>query len=749
MLCFITHILLFSFQSINSPHPIDTWGILVHRQCYDWEKKRWCILEEILPSGGVTVAINYVENNTPTRVVVSPDTLVGLPLSACPNKRKHERELKKMNDQCSNKRSKGASPKEYFGVHDDYDDRGRYYIRGKLRESTDTAPLLVAGESVRYDVGKEKPSVEVLFYDGRRGGHLEVSGGKDKKKYEQYARRAEEEHAKQIRQKEHTQRRLPRSTSISFRPLQPVHVLQVGDAVIIQPPDKDGWAKVQFSTPNSTKIETKRYSDIRLIGHQERPICLDEIFRINDDVPKQQQLQSYRKDPDFLLCEWKKANMDTQFERNFKSLVEARDRVRVLAGAETGGKQLTFDVVRRLELRAKMLLGRLQEDFSLSQEQIMMESSDFRPRICEIKNMLPYPNKWLFCGGIAPEVTAYKRLRAAPLGTVILQDTDLHAVGVAVAAHPDVEFAIVCEDPKHSKLAPGDIKILLKPDIVRAVEVKLGGIHSASITNPCQSFSLAGKKEGFDSANGRLLHDCFAALRYLETSSDLPMFLAENVPSTNDINEQFNAYLPYPNANYFYACGSMCSPCIRKRKFATNRPPGYSSDGAKARHSHEPPSLNGDLPEVSAPAVLKDKHRLVHPKLKKFSCLTHSGPKRDIVWQLRGETEEPHQTSLTPEEAERAMGYLENEVGVTALTAESAVRQRIREHNFERDGCLVSLKGCADRKDLLEHVDDKRRLQLLGNSQVVTLLEALMWNDRCLFPAVAADPENAFIVEKI
>ena len=94
---------------------------------------------------------------------------------------------------------------------------------------------------------------------------------------------------------------------------------------------------------------------------------------------------------------------------------------------------------------------------------------------------------------------------------------------------------------------------------------------------------------------------------------------------------------------------------------------------------------------------------------------------------------------MTAEEAERSMGYSKSEVGlITTFSAEKAVRKRIAEHDFSK-GNLVSLKGCADDKDMLEGVSEKRRLQLLGNSEVVTLLEAIMWNSRQLFPPICSD----------
>jgi site-specific DNA-cytosine methylase len=374
----------------------------------------------------------------------------------------------------------------------------------------------------------------------------------------------------------------------------------------------------------------------------------------------------------------------------------------------------------------------------------MMNTADFVPRISEIKKFRTRPNMVLLCGGFAPEVVAYKRLGAAPLGTVILQDTDLHAVGVAVAAHPDVEFALVTNE--NAKYPPGDIRNMRTEKVIREVEIKLGGVDTMSITNPCQSFSLAGKTEGFCSENGQLLHDSLAILRGLETSSSLPTYLAENVPSTKDVNESFNAYLG-KGAQYFLACGSICAPCIRKRRFATNRPPPICSPSG-TDSSTSPPSLNGDLPRYLAKAVVEDMggrtnrrnqniRRMVHPKLKKFPCLMNSNPKRHaIIWEQRGDREKPINKPLTPMEAELAMGYGPEEVGVTEYSAYEAVKKRIEQHDYERDGCLISLKGCGDDKDSFEKVDDTRRLELLGNSQVVTLLEALIWNERFMFPAV-------------
>lgn len=306
----------------------------------------------------------------------------------------------------------------------------------------------------------------------------------------------------------------------------------------------------------------------------------------------------------------------------------------------------------------------------------------------------------------------------------------------------DVEFAIVCDkEGKGSKqYATGDVQILVQQDVVREIEVKTGGIHCAGITNPCQEFSLAGRLGGHNTKSGQLFHDCVTAVRAFEKSSDMPMYLAENVRSSKELDFKSDAYLPHRGSAYFLACGSMVAASRRVRKFATNRPPVECINGPRV--PGQPPSLDGDRPEVSAKSVLRDSRRLVHPDLKKLATLTHSGPMRDKIWEHMEKEKEPVATALTPEEAERAMGYSESEVGITAYSARKAVEERIQNHNYERDGCLISLKGCADQKDLIEEVDDRSRLELLGNSQVVTLLEALMWNERRLFPAAKANSRD-------
>jgi len=230
------------------------------------------------------------------------------------------------------------------------------------------------------------------------------------------------------------------------------------------------------------------------------------------------------------------------------------------------------------------------------------------------------------------------------------------------------------------------------------------------------------------------------------------MFLSENVPSTEEINREYESYLPLQGGRFEF-CGSSCSPSVRKRLFHTNRPPVVCAEDGKERvPGKDPPSLNGDLPEYLAheSVALREDGRMLHPELKKLPTFTHSGGNgstyRDILFEIGGDdgAAEPVRLALdnlTGDEAERAMGYVGDEIGVTARSAERAVRNKILNHNYERDGHLVSLKGCGEDKLFPpEPVKGRRRLELLGNSQVVTVLEALIWNDRQLFPPISHEP---------
>ena len=619
-----------------------------------------------------------------------------------------------------------------------------FYSRGRLGRIPRAGhhPILLKGETVRYCSITGNCETQFLQYCQSTDQYLLVVSRRDKKECKKLAKRAEKEYAMKIKNELAGGR-----FRGSFRPLQPVRLVGGAKGKVLRPIDDGGLITVEVdvnSEPTSpgtkkrkrrsTRIEKKRHHEVRLLGGPE-PFDKETFFRINNDYPKQKA--SYREEPEYLLKAWKAATPNhDEFENRFRKILDDRERVRRIANGGCGnGTMVTAQGMQRLEERRVRLLRRLHKDYLLEKEKSVMTYEDFRSRIVEVKNISPRPNILLLCGGIAPELTAHRRLGAAPPDIVILQDTDLFTVGVAVAAYPDTHFAIVV-DPTGAK-QPGDVKILRSEEIIREVEIQIGGIHSVSITNPCQSFSLAGKRDGFHSHNGLLLIDCATVVRSIEKSSAMPMYLAENVRSTHELDRESDEYLPDPSTKYFRANGSMCSPSLRDRKFSTNRPPVLCGEGS-IRKPDEPPSLDGDLPNVLAESVLSDDSRMVHPKLKKFPCLMFSGAKSECVWQRKGDWDEPYKTKLSPTEAELSMGYTAEEVGVSAYSAEKAVKQRIEAHNAERGGCLVSLKGCADRKDLLTKVDDARRLKILGNSQIVTLLEALMWNERKLFPSVTS-----------
>lgn len=61
--------------------------------------------------------------------------------------------------------------------------------------------------------------------------------------------------------------------------------------------------------------------------------------------------------------------------------------------------------------------------------------------------------------------------------------------------------------------------------------------------------------------------------------------------------------------------------------------------------------------------------------------------------------------------------------------------RRLSRDRFTIDEKKRGCKGCANAKSLLRDVTESERLALLGNSQVVPVLEALLWNEKLLFPA--------------
>ena len=625
-----------------------------------------------------------------------------------------------------------------LGVARDSDEASDFgwYIRGKLCFSNGSAKLF-AGEFVTFSKKDYRPVSKYLEFSSKEGSYIDTLGSDQIDRLKSFARLGEEKEAKEP-QTIRSCARAARIRSLRLRPLQPIEVLGLGEAIVLCPQDKTGFVMIRHG--DTERIES--VENIRPLGFKQDPVDVEQFFmEQTDGLPKQSE--SYRKEPSYLLDSWRAANDDemaASYIDDFRKLVDKRGKIRSYASVDTdkplcGSADkpiLSIEVARRLGQRAAELHVRLRDDFYRPLQERMMRSDDFMPRIVEIKNTSPFANVLLLCGGIAPEITVYKRL-GVPLGKVILQDTDLHAVGVAVAAHPDIEFLIVC----HEDFEPGDIRILRQKKIVRRLEIDIGGIHDVHITNPCQTFSLAGKKEGFDAVLGRLFWDAIVILRNFKESSEMPRFLAENVYGTQENNHNFDNYLGY---NFFEACGSMCSAQSRKRRFATNQPPAICARDP-IRSSDEPPSLDGDLPEYCAQAVLdEDPGRIVPRKLKKFRCLMHSKPTEfKDIWTHEDPYQAPERAQMTAEEAERSMGYSKSEVGlITTFSAEKAVRKRIAEHDFSK-GYLVSLKGCADDKDMLEEVSEKRRLQLLGNSEVVTLLEAIMWNSRQLFPTICSD----------
>jgi site-specific DNA-cytosine methylase len=619
------------------------------------------------------------------------------------------------------------NPKDIrLGVAQGFDEASDFgwYIRGKLCSSGGLAKLL-AGERVTFSKKDYRPVSKYLEFNSMTRSYIDDLGSNQVDRIKNFARLGEEKYAKEP-QTIRSLSRAARLRSLRLRPLQPIEVLGLGEAIVLCPQDKHGFVKIRHG--DTERIEL--VESIRPLGFKQDPVDVEQFF----------MEQSYRKEPSYLLDSWRTANDDDEmaasYINDFRKLVDERGKIRSYASGDTNeplcgfADKLSIEVAQRLRQRATELHVRLLADYHRPLQERMMLPDDFMPRIVEIKNTSPFANVLLLCGGIAPELTVYKRL-GVPLGKVILQDTDLHAVGVAVAAHPDIEFLIVC----HQDYEPGDIRILRQKKIVRRLEIDIGGIHDVHITNPCQTFSLAGKKEGFDAASGRLFWDAIVILRNIKESSEMPRFLAENVYGTHENNDNFDNYLGY---NFFEACGSMCSAQSRKRRFATNQPPAICATGP-IRSPDEPPSLNGDLPEYCAQAVLdEDLGRIVPRKLKKFRCLMHSKPTEfKDIWTQEDPDQAPERAQMTAEEAERSMGYSKSEVKLTRFSAEKAVRKRIAEHDF-LNGDIVSLKGCANDKDTLEEVPEKRRLQLLGNSEVVTLLEAIMWNSRQLFPPICS-----------
>jgi hypothetical protein len=176
---------------------------------------------------------------------------------------------------------------------------------------------------------------------------------------------------------------------------------------------------------------------------------------------------------------------------------------------------------------------------------------------------------------------------------------------------------------------------------MKEVLVRVGGIHNASATSPCVSFSLAGLKDGFGAESGKLLWDCLVAIGHIANASEMPIFFVENVPSTHDSNEQFDNYLP--KVRFFFADASICSPSLRRRKFATNMPPVVCSSN-EPNTPGNPPSLDGDHASLCASSIVRAPNRMVHPNMKKLPTFLHTRTEK-CIWEQTDEYHEPKLTS--------------------------------------------------------------------------------------------------------
>ena len=315
---------------------------------------------------------------------------------------------------------------------------------------------------------------------------------------------------------------------------------------------------------------------------------------------------------------------------------------------------------------------------------------------------------------------------------------------------------MVLSKPSSRKVYPyGSIEPLMDEKVIRELEITCP-VENLSSTSPCTSWSKAGKKDGFTSESGQLLLDCTTIIHRIKESSCMPRCMFENVLSTTNNNKKMNNAVIHIDGidRFFPVCASVCSPSKRNRQFATNRPPPKNCTASvPSKRNGLPPSLNGDHPELRAASIFLNENgkqnndnkyptRIVHPKMSKFNCLMSKNPTHNwgpCIYQQDSKYSDPTPTTPTPEEVERLMGYKDeyDEIGVTAFSAERAIRNRIKNHNFTTQGCLVSFKGCAnDVNHPCEPVEKKRRLELLGNSVCINLLEAFLWRERELFPPI-------------
>ena len=231
-----------------------------------------------IASGGFKVC--YEDDDNAKELLVSPDDIV----LAKPRVAKRTLPSKPaVTPEKDSKKQKTTRKNYFYGVHEDYDEDGYYYIRGKLRDVGDPCgiPLLLFGQLVRYNRCDDTTHVEWLTYDHRQERHFMIEPRKngkckeceDFRKYmhcqdvkecleceefsecEKCVQRAEREHAARIKA-------APSPEKIEFRRLQPVHVAGSGDAVIVRLEGKS-WAQVKIV--DTQKEARKEISEISLI----------------------------------------------------------------------------------------------------------------------------------------------------------------------------------------------------------------------------------------------------------------------------------------------------------------------------------------------------------------------------------------------------------------------------------------------------------------------------------------------------
>ena len=343
----------------------------------------------------------------------------------------------------------------YIGIHTGADNNGaEWYIRGKLQticvEQSHVPPLIITGDKVTY-TRKSNGEFKILsreFFIDRKKLPRERKDAN-----EAIAKEAEINHARSLQNK-----RLQET-----RPLRPLQWIVVdggnydddnGDyaeknfkeGILIQyTRGEESKIKVQFQGQNGKKIH--KYFPLDTL----RPFCPVDMESFWNKVNVDQTFCSgttFSEDPAYLYNRWR-SKKDDRTEADFDSISKTRARFRRSINKSENGNNLTEDGLLKIEKRCRTLLQRLQVDYKSSIDDPIENSEEFysfKNRICELKLLLPSINVLLLCGGFAPDITAYKRC-GIPLGMVVIQDIDLHAVGVAVAAHPVSFFC--------SKFVPG------------------------------------------------------------------------------------------------------------------------------------------------------------------------------------------------------------------------------------------------------------------------------------------------------